>query len=194
MTHPLHGVELSGPLLPPLWSEGQEFAMYTFLSTSARFSALYAQKLFNLLIICSNLEKIGSEKSILSHSKGLYFSNASDIVIAHKLVIADASISHNSTNDTTTHAASPGVLRRLRSNSSDVFLHVVLVKCVDGRPVNNDITSNALAAGEALYDVIRMIKHAPVPASFRHRYLLSDFGWSLRSQEDGEHWPICTAS
>lgn len=138
----------------------------------------------NCLISCSNLVKLRRDESFLSTSKGLHFSNTSDIVVTQELVVADSSVSHNDTGKRV-HAAPSSVLRKLRSNSSDVYLHVVLVKSENGRPVVNDITSNALTAGDALYDVIHMIKHASLPASFRHRYLLSDFGWAKHSKEEG---------
>lgn len=43
MMHPLHGVEIAGPLLTPLWSDRQEFSLCTFLSHSPRLASMYSQ-------------------------------------------------------------------------------------------------------------------------------------------------------
>lgn len=42
-----------------------------------------------------------------------------------------------------------------------------------------------IRSGNALYDVIGMVKYDNVPKHFRQRYLLSDFGLVTPSQEEG---------
>lgn len=126
------------------------------------------------------------EKSLLSDLRGLFYSNSTtDELVTEQLLIGDPTTVANSSN-MPVFAASSAVLQGLRSNSSDVYLHVVLVKCDGtGKPITSDVSAKTLAAGDALYDVIRMTKHAPVPASFKHRYLLSDFGWAEHSAVEG---------
>jgi hypothetical protein len=40
MMNPLHGIEILGPTIDPLWKKNQTYSMLSFLSTSSRFSAM----------------------------------------------------------------------------------------------------------------------------------------------------------
>jgi len=41
--NPLHGIEVVGPTLDPLWENGQKFNLICFLSSSRKFSPLWVQ-------------------------------------------------------------------------------------------------------------------------------------------------------
>lgn len=38
--NPLHGVEVVGPAIEPLWPEGQKFDFFAFLSTKNRLASM----------------------------------------------------------------------------------------------------------------------------------------------------------
>jgi hypothetical protein len=61
-------------------------------------------------------------------------------------------------------------------------LHVLIRKS-NIEKVNN-ITHNLFKEGSALYGVVNMIKLDKIPKSFKHRYLLSDFGLVNISESD----------
>ena len=59
------------------------------------------------------------------------------------------------------------VWSNIKSNRSDVFLHIVLKRSPSARGVQE---------GDVLHRSVRLIKYDIIPAHFQHRYLLSDFG------------------
>jgi hypothetical protein len=135
----------------------------------------------------------------------------------------------NNSNFFTPVSVPPKIWRLLKSNTSAVYLHILVLKssekiqnflketeneklksenlneevdleklinneneeCFNNSPcfdINqleyNDITSTLIRSGKALYDVINMVKYDKIPKSFKHRYLLSDFGWIDINEDD----------
>ncbi len=77
------------------------------------------------------------------------------------------------------------VWQQLTTNSTDVFLHALLVRS-DLAAANKVLDKKAFSRGEALHGVVRMVKHDKIPRHFRQRYLLSDFGLVNISAVEGK--------
>lgn len=75
------------------------------------------------------------------------------------------------------------IFKKLRSNSTQMFLHVVAVTA--GVPLNQ-VNSTLMSSGNMLHGYVQMAKYDVVPKSFRHRYLLSDFGWVNMNPVEGD--------
>ena len=70
-----------------------------------------------------------------------------------------------------THAM-PKIWRMTHQNQSEVYLHVFLT------------TETAQSTGDTLHGVVKLIKYEKIPKSFKHRYLLSDFGYVQMTDEE----------
>lgn len=82
--------------------------------------------------------------------------------------------------------ASPELWRQIRTNQSEVYLHVVLLRTSPSKAMQTVVMPRDFQSGEALTGYVCLIKHDKVPRRYRHRYLLSDFGLVNVSATDGE--------
>ena len=111
------------------------------------------------------------------------------------------------------HIPQKKIWKQLHNNSSQVYLHVLLSRhrypsnshTMDNSELDQFVPSSGsdsptitsasadtinrsmLESGEALHGVVGLVKFDKVPKHFRHRYLLSDFGWVNVSTEDGKY-------
>lgn len=79
---------------------------------------------------------------------------------------------------------SKDIFKQIQSNSSNVFLHVI-VKWPEYSYSDIQPITGASTPGWWLHGSVRMIKYDAIPRSFRYRYLLSDFGWVENSPIQG---------
>jgi hypothetical protein len=83
--------------------------------------------------------------------------------------------------------ASPDLWRQIHTNTTDVYLHVVLLRTSPSQVPKKLVTSRDFQSGDALTGYVCLVKHDKVPHRFRHRYLLSDFGLVNMTAIEGEH-------
>ena len=163
----------------PLWPVGSKFDLYGFLSSSISFPAM-------------NLSDFSQSPSfhLVLEKKNLVFNESSPSLSK----VNDLEIDLNITQKT---LGSKDIWRNLQRNSSSVFLHTLLVHH-SRRSRNPVVSKDDYTAGMALHSRIQMIKHDKVPRSFRHRYLLGDFGLvtieasdAARASMSPDHRSIC---
>ena len=76
-------------------------------------------------------------------------------------------------NITTTSFPSRNIWKKLHMNSTSIYLHILLLHHNLKKTI---VSKDDYLQGLALHSRIQMIKIDNLPKSFRHRYLLSDFG------------------
>lgn len=171
MMNPLVGYEPSPnePIIEPLWHHSDEFSIICFLSSHSKW------KPFRL----SDLLNGNSQDSLILYQKQLKY-NESQVELKFDLNIVDDLKNINENNI----AISNSMWNNIQSNSTtrSIYFHVLIRKSHIEK-VNN-ITSNLFKEGSALYGVVNMIKFDKIPKSFKHRYLLSDFGLVNTSDSD----------
>ena len=180
LMNPLYGVEITEnePLVSPIWKLNQTFSMVCYMSSNQRPT-------YNI----SQLSKTNSlllwEKHDLVFNK-LQKEISYDIKLIHKTYLDKNnlnSISNN--NDTHTLLAPTELWSKLRKNQSSVFLHV-LVTMNANDPQNDDLSRQSKKQWELLYGSVRLVKYDVIPKIYRHRYLLSDFGWVNITADEGK--------
>lgn len=188
----------------------------------------------------SKISELEEKNSILFLKHGLLFNNIQE-EITMNFNITDGGRKNNKNNEKnenknlindnknnsnffTPVSVPPKIWRLLKSNTSAVYLHILVIKtstniqkfvniektkvkksehineevdlekliqnvnenekclvnlpCFDIKQLEyDDVTSTLIRSGKALYDVINMVKYDRIPKSFKHRYLLSDFGF-----------------
>eukprot|EP01041_Mallomonas_annulata_P001211 gene1211-2358_t len=163
MMNPLYGITVDGPTLKPLWSPMQKFSLLCFINHSPRFSPFKISDLRN-------------KDLLLMFKKGLVFDfNEPEIDIRLRLEQEPEMGSKPSSalrDKEITAIVSRRVWDNIRSNSSAVYLHVLVMQ---EDKETDDITSSLIRSGTALYSVIKMIKYDVIPKYYQHRYLLGDF-------------------
>jgi hypothetical protein len=193
--NPLHGIEVTGPTIDPLWEQGQNFSFLCFLSHYSKFSSLYGAFLSPTLSLfalsypstffvskIADLEKRGY---VLAHEKGLRY-DLEQTKLEIQLNISQSSEFFNNGN------SPPRVWSEILRNSSSVYLHTLILREdvdpaieISSKVINvSDLSLSPLSSlpsygqsGLGQYGVVQMIKHDIIPKHFKHRYLLSDFGW-----------------
>lgn len=70
----------------------------------------------------------------------------------------------------------------IHANASNVYLHALLMK--NGQKAF--VSASDIKSGDALHGSVQLIKYETIPKSFKHRYLLSDFGLVSMSTRDME--------
>lgn len=150
----------------PLWDKNQEFSLICFLSISPKFSQF-------------SVSKLEKDNRLLIHLSNLTFHNENDADhIEINLNIADSNDSSNSTTTgNSVHVPSDKIWKSVQNNQSAVFLHALTVKHTDTGEPPDLITRETINSGQGAYGIINLIKYDHIPKSFRHRYLLSDFGF-----------------
>lgn len=177
LTHPLYNLP---PLSPrdlqhqvlPLWNQGQQFGLYCFLSGSQAFPAV------NLTDLAQASKGKQAPLFLLYSKQGLVFNESSSSLSQHNdfevLLNITAAQTHAPHQQ---HLPAPEVWRKLQRNSSDVYLHVLLVRAPSSSKASSEIVSSeAFASGRALHGKVAMVKTDRVPKSFKYRHLLSDWG------------------
>jgi hypothetical protein len=86
---------------------------------------------------------------------------------------------------------SKGVFSNIQSNSSEVYLHVVVK--MDNYNFSQ-IQPYQKSPGWWIHGSVKMIKHDYIPRSFRYRYLLSDFGYVKEDPIQGTFVGACHLS
>jgi hypothetical protein len=69
----------------------------------------------------------------------------------------------------------------VRSNNSNVFLHVVLTR---HGPLDR-LSVSSMKNGDMLFGSVALVKYDVIPKSFHYRYLLTDFGLVNMTQPEG---------
>ena len=168
LMNPLHGHKFSvremENTIDPLWDQGSGFDLYGFLSTSTSFSAMNLSDFSQTPAYHLVLEK----KNLVFNESSASLSQVNDLEI--------------DLNITSSSLRSRDMWKKLKSNSTSVYLHILLVH--HSRRMNPVVSTDDYTSGLALHSRIQMIKHDKIPRSFRHRYLLSDFGWVTVDPED----------
>lgn len=174
--NPLYGVEIKGPTIDPLWSANKEFNVFCFLSSNSRFKAV-------------KLSELRSNDQILFEKHHLRY-NVTQASMTVELSINDASTESTckvggtcSSSDVVVKNVASRFWKQIKSNKTDVFLHVVMISSDN---MDDQINHTAISSGKALYGHVRMIKYDKIPKSYRQRYLLSDFGWVDTSAQEAE--------
>ncbi len=130
--------------------------------------------------ICRNVQSLISTNQVLFHQEGLVHKSNQQQVSLPITIKSKRSSLMNGT------VVSRDIFRRIQSNSSEVFLHVIVK--LQGYSFA-DIEPNALSSSNTpgwwLHGSVRMIKHEKIPRSFRYRYLLADFGLVNHSAVEG---------
>jgi hypothetical protein len=168
LMNPLQGANLSASdmrqTIDPLWEKGSKLDLWGFLSTSAMFTAM-------------NLSDISQSPDfhLVLEKKNLIFNESSASLSAVNDLEIDLNITSSSLR-------SRDLWKKLQSNSTSVYLHILLVH--HSRRRNAVVSKDDYASGLALHNRIQMIKYDKIPRSYRHRFLLSDFGWVSVDPED----------
>lgn len=172
LVNPLYGYEWkpNEAIIEPYWPHSQDFDMICFLSANSKW------KPFSLSDLLNGNSK---EFSLLLHQKQLKY-NESQVELNFDLNI----VNKNSNINENTKVLSKSMWNNIHSNSTtkSIYLHVLIRKS-NIEKVNN-ITHNLFKEGSALYGIVNMIKLDKIPKSFKHRYLLSDFGLVNISESD----------
>ena len=172
LINPLHGYEWkpNEPIIEPFWSHSQDFDIICFMSESQKF------KSFSLSDLLSGNSK---ESYLLLHQKQLKY-NESQSELKFDLNIVNK---NRGTNENTKFLPR-NMWNNIHSNSTtkSVYLHVLIRKS-NVENVDN-VTHNLFREGSALYGTVNLIKLDKIPKSFKHRYLLSDFGLVNISESD----------
>jgi len=169
LCNPLVGytIDPSDPVIDPHWKHSQEFDIICFLSLQSKFKPMQVSEL-----LYGN-----TNDRLLIHQKHLKY-NESQVELTFDLQIT------NNSNDNNNIVISKPMWNNIHSNSTtkSVYLHVLIRKSQIEKVDN--ITYNMFKEGSALYGVVNMIKFDKIPKSFKHRYLLSDFGLVNISESD----------
>ena len=167
--NPLVGytIDPNDPVIDPYWKHSQEFDITIFLSLQSKFKPMQVSALLNG----------NSNDRLLVHQKQLKY-NESQVELTYDLQIT------NNDNDNSSVVVSKPMWNNIHSNSTtkSIYLHVLIRKSQIEKVDN--ITYNMFKEGSALYGVVNMIKFDKIPKSFKHRYLLSDFGLVNISESD----------
>jgi hypothetical protein len=128
-------------------------------------------------LVCRDLDQLHSRHQLLFSRVGLVHALTQD---DHSF---DVVLSVNETDR--------AIFAALRSNSTSVFLHVLLLLHSDDQHHKKSrgvraITADMLRSGQTLSGVVRLVKHDRIPKHFLHRHLLSDFGLVQVSDIDRE--------
>lgn len=173
--NPLVGypIDVNEQIVDPHWKLSQEFDIICFLSLQSKFKPF---RLSDLL----NGDKV--DESLLLHQKNLQY-NQSQVELNFDLKISTNN-NNNNINDNNDIAISSNMWNIIHSNSTlrSIYLHVLIRKSQISKEDN--ITAVLFREGSALYGIVNMVKFDKIPLSFKHRYLLSDFGLVNISDSD----------
>jgi hypothetical protein len=170
LANPLAGVEVTEPGIKPLWAEGQKYDIICFLSRHSSLQSI-------------NIEKIFEKNQVIFQQNGLVHQSHQQQISLQMSIKSKQSTLANGT------VISKDIFKQIQSNSSNVFLHVI-VKWPEYSYSDIQPITGASTPGWWLHGSVRMIKYDAIPRSFRYRYLLSDFGWVENSpiQEERQKW------
>lgn len=161
LMNPLHGVNVSmfANTIDPHWQENQKFSMVCYLS-------LNSKPAYDIL------RDNGKKGVILWQKDDLkYQILQSELTKEIKLLHSDSLSSTTFKPDNESNfEISPKFWKIIRSNQSTVYLHVLV-------SADDSLKSDSQPHTSVLYGSVKLIKYDRIPKSFRHRYLLSDFGW-----------------
>jgi len=185
----------------PLWQQGQRFSLALFLSSNngfAPFKLTDLQKSSQLLLYKSNLVFDRDTIDSISLDIKILESEFDAQSSAHGTVEPAAGTEHVDI------VAPAAIWSLLRTNQTNVFLHVALLQAVedggvveaeagmgDGERTGSDeaaakqinsnnfsghdeITQNLIKSGSVLYDCVQLVKYDVVPRAFRKKFLLPD--------------------
>lgn len=190
LMNPLHGIEVdpNDNNLNPIWEDHQSFSMICYLST-------YNKPSYNMKdVLSSKMNYLLWEKNDLTFSK-------LEKEMTHEIKIIDSSVAKKNSmtsSNTTVIIATSDIWSKLRKNQTAVYLHVLVTPTMkrkqpksasDMVEVETEELDLLSANDEAdplpnLFGSVKLVKYDVIPKSFRHRYLLSDFGWVNISREE----------
>lgn len=171
--NPLAGVEVNEDedKVIPLWEESQSFSLICFLSSSPRFHSF-------------SLSQLEEKEKILLRVDHLKFQNDETNHQVHELnhVKVDFNLVDNAYLDKNnsqikSYVVSDLIWNSIRNNGTMAYLHALTVRHGDDGEPPDAITPDTLHLGQGGYGVVNLVKYDAIPAYFRHRYLLSDFGF-----------------
>lgn len=174
LMNPLSGVEISSDTVTvdPLWHRNESLNIFCFFSQSQRFNGLKISKIREQGMLLMQHEINFDDEQELSFDFILYRREKHTV----NLDVSSQSEPHKF------QLKSKKMWESLQFNQSNVYLHALVTR---GSEID-EISSNHLRNGTALYGVVGLIKYDIIPKTFRHRYLLSDFGLVNISEVDGE--------
>jgi len=163
LMNPLAGLKLTAEDLrqsvDPLWARGSQFDLYLFLSAQTTFPNVNLTDFSHTPSMTLVQQKLG----LVFNETSASLSKTNDLEI--ELNITKSSLLKSSRE----------MWGKLQKNSTSVFLHVLLVH--HSRKQSNPVVSrDDYNEGTALHSRVQMVKVDKIPKSYRHRYLLSDFG------------------
>lgn len=174
-----------GPLIRPKWKSGTPYHVYGWISTEYYF------KKFSPV-------KMREEGSLFLDHEDVHDITAPERRLEFNLVDDDREhgeiVGIRRSENMSQRVVSPKIWQAIRDNSTDVFLHVIISRSDSDSDSHSDyeltaqheknITESDVHAGIALYGTVRLVKHDVVPKHFKHRHLLSDFGYAEISDDD----------
>jgi hypothetical protein len=162
MINPLYGVEIPNgtPTVNPMWKPDQSFTMICYLTTSPR-------------PIMDIETSTSTSKGLILWAKNNLKFNKLDHELQQTVIIASPS-SKLPVNETT-FITSSDIWMKLHKNQSSIYLHVTI------KTDNSEDTSKV----GILRGQVMLVKYDVIPKSFKHRYLLSDFGLVTPTADDG---------
>eukprot|EP01031_Cornospumella_fuschlensis_P030491 gene30491-36852_t len=151
-------------MIGPWWPKNTTYDMFAFLATKPKLLGLNASMYYN-------------KENILLEQRNLVHTEQQEM--------------HSHTQQLTldrNNLLSLSLFERLQSNSSQVYLHVIVCKRDPSKSAYDlpDIIRlrNLFNSGQALHGSINMIKYQRIPRYFHHRNLLSDLGLVTVDPED----------
>ena len=175
LMNPLDGVEITTDMITmdPLWAENEKFNVICFISQSPRFNGF-------------RVSKIRESGLMIFEQEGLRFKKDQPEIVVEVVLNRSRSDSvaaqiQDPSSPVQVPIKSKQLWKALHSNQSNVYLHAFIHRGV----AIDDVTNMHLRNGTVLYGIVGLVKYDKIPKSFRHRFLLSDFGWATMSEEDG---------
>lgn len=166
MMNPLYGVDVTKftNTVDPIWKHKQNFFMVCYLSLTSKPS-------YDIL------EDEGKKGIILWRNNDLKYETLKSELEKQIKLLHPTMSSIQSTDNSSSFEISPNFWKIIHNNQSSVYLHVLVSS-------EDILKSNTQSHGSMLHGSVKLIKYDKIPKSFRHRYLLSDFGWVNVSADD----------